>query len=74
MPEQTNSGIRKAIEAAGSQSRLAARLGVRQQAVAKWLAKGFVPPARVIEVEQETGVPRGDLINPKLIELLDTSL
>ena len=63
-------GIEEAIYAAGSQAKLAKIIGCSQQNVGFWLAQGYCPPERVIEVEQATGVPRAKLINPKLVDLL----
>lgn len=63
-------GITAAIEAAGGQVALAEALGVTQQEVSRWKVRGFVPEHRVVEVEQATGVPRGRLIDPALMELI----
>jgi DNA-binding transcriptional regulator YdaS (Cro superfamily) len=51
-------GLRKAIEAAGSRSELARRLGISQQAVSQWRT---IPPRQIVAVEQATGVPREEL-------------
>jgi DNA-binding transcriptional regulator YdaS (Cro superfamily) len=48
-------GLKLAIEAAGSGRRLAAKLGLSQQAVQQWRR---IPAERVIEVERITLVPR----------------
>jgi DNA-binding transcriptional regulator YdaS (Cro superfamily) len=63
-------GIEQAIHAAGSQKRLAERLGCSQQNISFWLRQGYCPPERVVEVEQATGIDRALLINPKLLDLL----
>jgi len=65
------SGIARAIAAADSQKKLADHLGVTQQAVGKWLLRGFVPPKRAREIELLTGVPRADLVDPQLLDALD---
>ncbi len=44
-----------AIQAAGSQSELAYRLGITSGAISQW---GSVPLQRVLDVEAATGVPR----------------
>lgn len=44
------SPIKRAIEFAGSQSRLAAAINVKPQAVQQWVAAGRVPAGRVIEI------------------------
>ena len=68
MTEQT--GIQRAVEAAGSQHRLAEILGVSQQAISQWVARGYAPASRVVEVEAQLGVPRADLIQPSLRDLI----
>lgn len=68
------SGIAEAVDAVGSQGKLARQVGVSQQAIGKWLAQGYVPTRRVIEVEQITGVPRARLIKAELVDLLATGL
>ena len=44
-----------------TQKELAARLGIKQPSVAKWLEKGQVPPRRVRDVAQITGIPASKL-------------
>ena len=63
-------GIEEAIYVAGSQAKLAKILGCTQQNVGFWLRQGYCPAERVIEVEQATGIARGRLIDPKLVDLL----
>jgi DNA-binding transcriptional regulator YdaS (Cro superfamily) len=54
--------IQRAIQAAGSQVRLAQALGVTQQSVQKWTRKNVrVPAERVIAIERVTGVSRHEL-------------
>jgi DNA-binding transcriptional regulator YdaS (Cro superfamily) len=53
------------IQAAGSQSELARKLGIRCQSVQQWVRRSRVPAERVLEVEDITGVPRY-LIRPDL--------
>lgn len=72
MTDTKNTGIADAIRAAGSQDRLASMLGCKQQNVSFWLRRGYVPVARVVEVEQVTGVSRDRLVKPGLLDLLDT--
>lgn len=64
-------GIQKAIELAKGQVNLAKTLGVRQQAVSQWLAQGWVPKDRAKEIEAIFGIPRIELISPKLRDLLE---
>ncbi len=54
----SESGVQKAVSAAGGQSALARALGVKPQAVQRWVALGHVPSMRAREVERLTGVPR----------------
>lgn len=63
-------GIDAAIAAAGSQGKLAQQLGVSQQAVGKWADRGYVPLRRAQEIEAVYGVPRAQLANPRMLELL----
>lgn len=55
------SAIEKAVEAAGGQQALAAAVGVKYQAVQKWLRAERVPAERVLSIEEATGVSRHDL-------------
>jgi DNA-binding transcriptional regulator YdaS (Cro superfamily) len=63
-------GIDDAVDAAGSQEKLAHALGVTQQSVAKWVKRGYVPLDRAREVEGLFGVPRKALVDPRVVELL----
>ncbi|HNC97199.1 MAG TPA: YdaS family helix-turn-helix protein [Myxococcota bacterium] len=65
-------GIDRAVYAAGSQTRLAEALipPVTSQAVCQWVRQGYVPPERALEIERLFGVPREDLLSPKLRELV----
>lgn len=67
------SGIDKAVSAAGGRSELADTLGVSVQAIYLWVKRGWVPPARAIELEQRYGIPRVDLVKPSLAALLATA-
>lgn len=61
-PEKT--GIDKAIEKAGSQVKLAAAIGAKQQMVAYWKKTGIVSDAGMCAaIEQVTGV-RCEELNP----------
>lgn len=65
------SGVERAVAAVGGQRQLGELCGVGQQAVSKWLARGYVPTIRVVEIEAQTGIPRKELINPRLIQLVE---
>jgi DNA-binding transcriptional regulator YdaS (Cro superfamily) len=49
-----NEALLEAISIAGSQAALAKHLKLRQQAVAKWVLKGRVPPFRAIQIDELT--------------------
>jgi hypothetical protein len=64
------SGIASAVAAAGTQAQLADRLGVSQQAVSKWLRRGWVPVRRAGEIEAEFNIPCTRLASPRIMALL----
>lgn len=68
---ENTQGIARAVALAGTQDKLAQLLGVTQQAVAKWVSRGWVPVRRAQEIEAITGVPRASLLNPRLKDLVD---
>jgi DNA-binding transcriptional regulator YdaS (Cro superfamily) len=70
MSEQFTTGIADAIVAAGGQGALAKRLGLSQQAVSRWVKRGWVPVPHVAQVESMSGVPRARLLNPKYLALI----
>jgi DNA-binding transcriptional regulator YdaS (Cro superfamily) len=63
-------GIAEAVAVAGNQTKLAEKLGVKQQAVSTWLHRGWVPLKRALEIEMVTGVSRARLINPRIADLV----
>ncbi len=67
---ESRRGIDTAVESAGSQGKLAQQLGVSQQAVGKWVERGYAPLRRAQEIEAVYGVPRAALANPRTLELL----
>jgi DNA-binding transcriptional regulator YdaS (Cro superfamily) len=66
-------GINAAVLKAKGQSKLAQGVGVSQQAVHKWVQRGCVPVHRAVAVERLTGVPREQLVNPRLVGLLEVA-
>jgi len=58
------SGIRRAVVAAGSQTKLAAMIGVGQGRVHDWTVKGYVPTSRAPIVASATGISLIDLLRP----------
>lgn len=69
--EVVKTGIDIVVEMAKGQVLLGERLGVSQQAVSNWQRQGYVPPGRVREIEAQFGVPRHQLVSPKVRELLE---
>ena len=66
-----NSGIRRAVKLAGNQKKLAEELGVSQQYVSLAVRQGFIAPSRAMEIEALYGIPRYELIDPRLARVLD---
>lgn len=63
--DDVQTGIDKAIQKVGSQVKLAALIGAKQQMVAYWKKAGFVSDAGMCAaIEQVSGVPCEEL-NPK---------
>lgn len=72
MTDQNTSptGIDDIVALAGSQQNVADQCGVSQQAVQQWVARGFVPLGRAVELEAQYGVPRERLVDPRITGLL----
>lgn len=51
----------QAIRVAGGRGPLAAKLGIKYQAIQNWERRGRLPAERVIQVETITGVSRSEL-------------
>lgn len=64
------SGIADAVLEAGSQVKLAQTLGVSQQAISKWVKRGWVPLRRAAEIELRYNVHRSRLANPNILLLI----
>jgi len=64
-------GIDKVIAAAGTQAALAKQEGVSQQIVSRWVSRGYVPSSRVVGLSATYGIPKAELIDPRLRDLLD---
>ena len=62
LSKNLRAGLDAAIEAAGSVTELARRIGVSSQAISQW---SRVPPSRIIEIEDATSVPR-EVLRPDL--------
>ena len=63
-------GIREAVRKADGGPQLARKLGVSHQAVYQWLAKGWVPLSRALQIERLYGIPRQRLVSPRIGRLL----
>lgn len=70
---RTDTGVARAVDAVGGQVAMAQRLGVSRVAVIHWLRQGWVPSKRVLQIEQVSGVPRRELVNPLLLDLVNGS-
>lgn len=55
------SAIQRAVDLIGSQSEMGRRLGIKPQAVQKWISHNRVPAERVLQIEKLTGISRHDL-------------
>ena len=69
-PKTKPRGIALAAFKAGNHRMLADKLGVTRQAVSLWIKQGWAPYHRSVEIEAVTGVPRRDLVNPRIRELV----
>lgn len=58
--KSSKKAIEHAVKIAGGQQQLAEKLGVRYQAIQKWI-RGSVPAERVLAIEEATGVSRHEL-------------
>ena len=60
-------GIGKAVQAAGGTVPLSRKLGVTRQAVHAWLVKGYAPMLRAVQIEELYQIPRAECMNPILM-------
>lgn len=58
--------VAEAVAKAGGPKAMAEELGVTSTAVLEWRRQGYMPPKRAQEVENLYGVPRQELVSPKL--------
>lgn len=62
----TDSPLYKAVHANGGPVAVSKVLGVTHQAVTHWIAQGYVPTKRVAEFSIQFGVPREQILSPKV--------
>ena len=65
-------GVDEVVVLAGSQAKLAEKLGVSAVAVSYWVRRGWVPLRRAQQIETLYGVPRARTMNPRVRELVDS--
>jgi DNA-binding transcriptional regulator YdaS (Cro superfamily) len=65
-PKEPRNAVERAVLKAGGQPKMAEELGVTQQCISRWCQSGYVPAPRAQEIEITYGVPRAELLNPKL--------
>lgn len=58
--------VTDAANKAGGVPSMARSLGVTPQAVREWVRAGHMPPARAKEAEILYGIPRAELVSPKV--------
>lgn len=61
MPGMSVEALRTAISNAGSQTKLAERIGKTQGHISQWLRRGTVPAEMVLTIERASGVSRHEL-------------
>jgi len=71
METKQETGIARAVALAGNQGALALALNVSQQAVSAWETQGFVPLERAKGIAELYGIPRRELINPRILSLVE---
>lgn len=62
--------LRAAISAGGGMIAFARSLGVSHQAVYQWIKRGYVPPFQATKIDALYHVPRRDLVDPAMLEML----
>lgn len=69
--DQRVAAISTAVERGGGIVRFSQSMKVTHQAVYVWKRKGYVPLDKAIIIEAKYGTPREELIDPKLLELIN---
>lgn len=65
-PTTIDNAVSRAVTAHGGPVAVGKLLGVTYQAVTQWIAQGYVPNKRVAEFSIQFGVPRNDILSPKV--------
>lgn len=58
--------VTRAVDGAGGATAVGRALGVTYQAVCEWMKQGYMPAERAKQMELEFGVPRIDLMSPRV--------
>lgn len=64
------SPMERAVQAAGSITALARRLGIAHQVASRWVKRGYVPATRALQIEVLYGIPAKELVKPSLALLV----
>lgn len=69
-------GVEAAISKAGTRRDFALSLDppISVQAVCQWVRRGWVPPARAMQIERLYGIDRAHLVKPELVALVGEPL
>ena len=67
-------GIEKAIQAAGSQIKLAAMLGVKQPVIAHWKKQGWMPTPRAQQCADLFGIDMTELVRLPVAMITEAAL
>lgn len=65
----SNEALDRIIDSCESISDFARKIGVTPQSAFNWKKRGYVPPARALQIEVMFGVPAKDLVRPQLREI-----
>lgn len=65
-PTTIDNAVSRAVAAHGGPVAVGKLLGVTYQAVTQWIAQGYVPNKRVAEFSIQFGVPRNEILSPKV--------
>ena len=68
-------GVEAAISKAGTRRDFALSLDppISVQAVCQWVRRGWVPPARALEIEDLYAIPRVEMMKPELRAIIQAA-